>query len=256
MRRQVSCEVGRRLAGACRIAGAAILCLGITVGSTTSVAADDWGGSVVLTSDYFVRGISRTSNQAALQLDLHYSSSGGFIAGAFASNARIDPYNPEDVELSAFIGYAWSFTPDWRAKIVASHYAYPWNQEGSGYNYDEVDFDAAYQGWLHFSLNYSPNSPRFVAMPYFKLIGVTEKSAEIGVQRPIAGKFSATAGLGYSVLSGPDSGGYVYWSIGGAYDWRSLTLAVSYVNTSAEAKALFYNAAADGRFTGTVIWRF
>lgn len=250
MRRQISCEVVRGLAGA------AILCVSFTFCSTTSRAADDWGGSVVLTSDYFVRGISRTNHQAALQLDLHYASSSGFIAGAFASNARIDPYNPQDVELSAFIGYAWSFTPDWRAKIVASHYAYPWNQEGSGYNYDEVDFDAAYQGWLHLSLNYSPNSPRFVAAPYFRLLGVAEKSAELSVQRAIVGKFSATAGVGYSALAGPDSGGYVYWSVGGAYDWRSLTLAVSYVNTSAEAKALFYNAAADGRFTGTVIWRF
>lgn len=246
----ISCEVVRGLAGA------AILCVGFTVGSTTSWAADNWGGSVVLTSDYFVRGISRTSNQGALQLELHYASSSGFIAGAFASNARIDPYDSTDVELSAFIGYGWSFTPDWQAKIAASHYAYPWNHEGAGYDYDEFDFDAAYQGWLHVSLNYSPNSPRYVAAPYSKLMAVAEKSAEISVQRPIVGKFSATAGVGYSTLAGPDSGGYAYWSLGGAYDWRSLTLAVSYVNTSAEAKALFYNAAADGRFTGTVIWRF
>jgi len=35
-----------------------------------------------------------------------------------------------------------------------------------------------------------------------------------------------------------------------------VTLAVSYVNTTAAAKTLFYNAAADGRLTATVIWRF
>jgi uncharacterized protein (TIGR02001 family) len=250
MRRQFSCEVVRRLAGA------AVLCVGFAVGSSTTAAADDWGGSIVLTSDYFVRGISRTSNQGALQLDFHYLNASGFLAGAFASNARIDPYNPVDVELSAFIGYAWNITPDWQTKIVASHYAYPWNHEGSGYNYDELDLGVSYQGWLHVGLNYSPNSPRFVVAPYFQLISVTEKSAEVSVQRPVVGRLSATAGVGYSELSGSDPGGYVYWSVGGAYDWRSLTLAVSYVDTSAEAKALFYNAAAAGRFTGTVIWRF
>jgi len=229
----------------------------MAVSAPCSAAEDDWGGSVALTSDYLVRGISRTSNQAALQLDVHYSNPNGFVAGAFASNTRIDPYNPTDAEISAFVGFVRNLAADWRAKILLSHYAYPWNQEGSNYNYDELDFDAAYRGWLHISLNYSPNSPRYVAAaPYRSLVAVTEKAAEVSVQRPIIGKLSATAGVGYSMLSGPESGGYAYWSIGGAYDWRSLTLAASYVNTSSEAKALFYNAAAAGRFVGTMIWRF
>jgi uncharacterized protein (TIGR02001 family) len=237
---------------------AAILSAGFMAGAVPCLAADDaWGGSVALASDYLVRGISRTSNEAALQLDLHYSNPGGFIAGAFASNSRIDPHDSIDVELNAFIGYVWNVAGDWRAKITASHYAYPWNQEGASYNYDELDIDAAYRGWLHFGLNYSPNSPRYVAAaPYRGLFAVTEKSAEVNVQRAIVDRLSATAGIGYSTLSGPDSGGYTYWSVGAAYDWRALTLAASYVNTSAEAKALFYNAAAAGRFTGTVIWRF
>src|SRR5271168_2566223 len=97
-------------------------------------AADVWGGSLAVTSDYFVRGISRTNDQAALQIDLHYSSSSGFLAGVFASNTQIDPYESRDVELSAFAGYAWNLSEDWRAKILGSYYAYPWNQAGTLYN--------------------------------------------------------------------------------------------------------------------------
>jgi len=235
--------------------GVALL-VGLAGGSAPCEAADAWGGSLGLTSDYFVRGISRTSDEAALQLDLHYSSGSGFLAGVFASNAQIDPSQPRDVELSAFIGFAWNFDSDWRSKILVSHYAYPWNRAGTQYNYDEVDLDVAYQGWLQFSLGYSPNSPRFVPYPYDGLIGVAEKSAEVNLQRQIAGRFSATAGLGYSFLEGPESGGYAYWSVGGAYDLKSVSLVVSYVDTTAEAKALFYNAAATGRWIGTVIWRF
>jgi uncharacterized protein (TIGR02001 family) len=219
-------------------------------------AADAWGGSLGLASDYFVRGISRTNDEPALQLDLHYSSNNGFLAGIFASNTQIDPHQPKDVELSGFIGFAWNVNEDWRGRLLASHYAYPWNRLGKQYNYDEIDFDVAYQGWLHFSLDYSPNAPRFLPPPYSGLIGVTEKSAEVNMQRQIIGKLSATAGLGYAFLDGPESGGYTYWSLGAAYDLQSFSLVLSYVDTTAEAKALFYNAAATGRWVGTVLWRF
>jgi uncharacterized protein (TIGR02001 family) len=240
-----------------RLLGRAVaLLVGLNLASTPSEAVDQWGGSVDLSSDYYVRGISRTSDHPALQLDLHYSSPKGFVAGVFASNSQIDPNGPKDVELSGFLGFAWNVTDEWRGKVLASHYAYPWNRAGSHYNYDEFDLDVAYQGWLHFSLGYSPNSPRFIAAPYRALVGVAEESAEVSLQRPIFGKFSATAGVGYSFLDGQESGGYAYWSGGIAYDLQPVTLALTYVNTSAAAKALFYNAAATGEWTGTVIWRF
>jgi uncharacterized protein (TIGR02001 family) len=220
------------------------------------MAANEWAGSAALSSDYFVRGISRTSDHPALQLDLHYSSPSGFLAGAFASNTQIDPNEPRDVELSGFAGYARDLTGEWRGKITLNHYAYPWNRAGSHYNYDELDFDLAYQGWLHLSVGVSPNSPRFLNAPYRNLVGVSEKSAELSVQRQVFDKFSVTAGAGYSFLGGSDSGGYVYWSGGAAYDFKAVTLVVSYVNTTAEAKALFYNAAATGQWTATAILRF
>ena len=232
------------------------LLVGLALATTHAFAADEWAGSAAVTSDYFVRGISRTSDHAALQLDVYYSNPNGFLAGVFASNTQNESGKPEDAEISAFLGYAWNMGDAWNARILASHYAYPWNRAGSHYNYDEIDLDVSYQGWLHFALGYSPNSPRFALQPYRGLIGVPEKSAEVSAQRQIIGKFSLIAGVGYSFLSGPESGGYGYWSGGAAYDFRALTLAFSYVNTSSEAKALFYNAAASGQWTGSVIWRF
>lgn len=248
-----ACPDGREIV---RLRAAAFLLLGLGGVSTQANAADEWGGSVALTSDYFVRGISRTSDSAALQLDLHYSNPNGFVAGVFASNTQIDRREPKDAELSGFIGFAWSLDEAWGARVLASHYAYPWNRAGSHYNYDELDLEFSYQNWLHFDFGYSPNSPRFVASPYRELIGVNEKSAEVSAQRQILGKLSLTAGVGYSFLNGPAAGGYVYWSAGAAYDFKSLTLAVAYVDTTAEAKALFYNEAATGQWTGTLIWRF
>lgn len=236
------------------LAGGVVLSLGLMAGSPHCRGADLWGGSLGVTSNYLMRGISRSDNRAALQLDLHYLNSAGFVAGLFASNTQLDPDGSGDVELNAFAGYAWSAGSDWRGKILASHYAYPWNQAGSGYDYDELDVDLTYQEWLDVSLVYSPNAPRYLQSR--GLYGSTSESAEVNLQRPVLGRLSATAGIGYSHFAGPDPGGYAYWSVGAAYNVAPVTLVVSYVNTTPGAKALFYNAAADGRWIGTVIWRF
>jgi uncharacterized protein (TIGR02001 family) len=241
------CDVVRLLASGI------LLSVGLGIGSTRCAAADLWGGSLGLTSDYLVRGISRTNNQAALQLDVHYLDSSGFVAGLFASNTQIDPYDPKDVELDVFLGFVWSGSDDWQGRALLSHYAYPWNEEGSSYDYTELDVDWSYRGWLNFTATYAPDAPLYA---YHRLIGVSAESAEVSLQRRMVGKLSATAGLGYAYYGGPDSAGYAYWSVGAAYDLAPVSLVLSYVNTSAAAKALFYNAAADNRWTGTVIWRF
>jgi uncharacterized protein (TIGR02001 family) len=236
------------------LAGGVALSLGLAMGSPRCVGADLWGGSLGVTSDYLVRGISRSNDHAALQLDLHYLSSTGFVAGLFASNTKLDPDAPRDVELNAFAGFAWTAGSDWRGKIAASHYAYPWNRDGSGYDYDELDVDLAYQEWLGVSLVYSPNAPRYLNSR--GLFGVSSESVEVNLQRPVLGRLSAAAGIGYSHFAGPDPAGYAYWSVGAVYNFTPVSLVVSYVNTTAGAKALFYNSAADGRWVGTVIWRF
>jgi uncharacterized protein (TIGR02001 family) len=246
--RSGGCDVVRLLAGG------VVLSLGLVFGTQRAAGADIWGGSVDVTSDYIVRGISRSYDRAALQLDVHYLNASGFVAGLFASNTQIDPDQPRDVELDAFVGFAWTAGNDWRGKILASRYNYPWNRAGSGYDYDELDVDLAYQEWLNVTLVYSPNAPRYRLRQ--SPTGVNSESAEVNLQRPVLGRLSATAGIGYSHFGGPDATGYAYWSVGAVYTIAPVSLVVSYVNTTTGAKTLFYNAAADNLWTGTVIWRF
>jgi hypothetical protein len=92
--------------------------------------------------------------------------------------------------------------------------------------------------------------------PFDALRAEHEGSVEVNLQRPVAKHLALTGGLGYSYLGGPFSGGYVYWSAGVAYSVSSVSFSVLFVDTSSEAKALFYNAAAVRRVVGTAIWRF
>lgn len=218
------------------------------------VGADVWGGSVDLTSDYLVRGISRSDGRAAVQADYHYLSTSGFVAGAFASTAKIDRNDRTDVELTAFLGFAWSAADEWHGKALVSHYAYPWNQHGAHYDYDELDVGATYQDWLDVSVVYSPDFPRYV--PSRGLTGTASTSAELNLQHPVYRKLLLTGGAGYSYEDGPNAAGYVYWSVGAAWELAPVALALSYVDTSAAAKSLFYDEAASRRWVGTVIWRF
>jgi uncharacterized protein (TIGR02001 family) len=219
-----------------------------------SMGDGTWGGSLDVTNDYLVRGISRSNDQAALQLDGHYVNSNGLLAGIFASNAQIDPGARRDAEISGFLGYAWSASTDWQGKILATHYSYPWNQAGSSYNYDEVDFEILYDAWLGVTVAYSPNTSRYIA--YRGFAANNAETIELNLQRPLLGQLSATAGAGYQHFSGGDVTGYAYGSIGAAYDLAPVVLAISFVDTTSAAKSLFYNAAAGGRWAGTVIWRF
>lgn len=231
-----------------------VLLLGLAVGTARCAEGDRWGGSVGVTSDYLVRGISRSYDHAALQIDLHYLDASGFVAGLFASNARISSRWPSSVELDAFIGYVWNPGRDWQGRALLTHYAYPWSKAGSAYDYDELNLDLSFREWVSVHVTYSPDAP--LLSPYRGLIGVTSESAELSLQHRVLGKLSASAGVGYAFYNGQEPGGYGYWSVGAAYDLAPLSLALSYVNTTTGAKALFYNAAAVDSWSGTVIWRF
>src|ERR1700730_18769757 len=69
-------------------------------------AAEVWGESLAATSDYLIRGISRSNQHAALQADVHVATEGGFIGGVFASSVKFDSGDTRNGEVSAFAGFS------------------------------------------------------------------------------------------------------------------------------------------------------
>jgi uncharacterized protein (TIGR02001 family) len=217
-------------------------------------AAESWGGSVGVTSDYFVRGISRSGHQAALQTDLHFATRGGLIGGAFASSVQIAPGEPRNAELTVFLGFVWNASDILRVKFIASHYSYPWNDAGAKYDYDELGADIDYGEWLTLSAAFSPNSPLYVVNR--GLIGAHGTSAELSVHTPWRHRLAAIAGAGYAQFSEPHGDSYGYWSAGVLFDLAPFELSLSYVDTSDASKYLYFNAAARNDVAATLLWRF
>jgi len=85
-------------------------------------AAEVWGESLAATSDYLVRGISRSNQHAALQADVHVATEGGFIGGIFASSVQFDSGDTRNAEVSAFAGFSFRQAGPWRTKVLASYY--------------------------------------------------------------------------------------------------------------------------------------
>jgi len=224
------------------------------MGGSRCLRAQGLGGSLDATTDYLVRGISRTDDHSALQLDVHYLDPSGFVADFFASNTQFDSSAPRDAELSTFLGYVWPEGRDWQGKVLVGNYSYPWNQAGSFYNYDEIAFEARYRDWLRVDIAFSPDTRRY----YYDrgTVRVQAEWAELSLQHPLIGKLSGTAGVGYYEMDGANATGYAYWSVGAGYDIASITLALSFIGASRDANLLFYNAAVGGRWSATAIWRF
>jgi uncharacterized protein (TIGR02001 family) len=166
----------------------------ITVmGNARAYAADiNWGGSLGLTTDYLVRGISRSDHEPSLQAEVHRATTKGWMAGLFTSTTRIAPGQRRDVEIGVFAGRAWNWNADWSSKVQLSHYSYPLNQAGSDYDYNELSLEASFRDWLSVGVVWSPDAPRYVA--YEGLIASTAVSGELNLQTPAWHKLTLYGG--------------------------------------------------------------
>jgi uncharacterized protein (TIGR02001 family) len=218
-------------------------------------AAGGWSASIDVTSEYFVRGISRSNGQPALQGDLRVDAASGLSAGLGASSVWISPTQPKNIEASGFAG--WTFNPfgHWQAGVALSHYDYLQNQAGAAhYDYDELSLDLAPRPWLALNARYSHNTPRYVAY-LGSVVRTANRSVEANLTWPLRERLSLLGGVGRAQFSGPDGAAYTYWSAGGRYDLGSWTGSVTFIDTSRTARTL-YGTASPGRLAATVMRRF
>lgn len=224
------------------------------LGCSAAHAADSVGGAVDVTSDYVVRGESRSNHEPAVQASLEFIAAGGLLAGVSGSSVRPDPRGNRGAEFTAFSGYAWQPAQNWRARMVASYYRDVLAGSGRGYDYGEFDVGVSFSDWLDLSAGYSPDYPRYVT--YQGLRGFAQESAEAVLHTPWRHHLSASAGAGHAHSGGPAGGGYAYWSLGATLDLAPGSLAVNYLSAGAGAAALVNGPVAHNEWIATLTWRF
>lgn len=225
------------------------------VALTSAHAADFWGGSVDVTSDYLVRGLSLTDHSPALQGDIHYHAPSGWSAGLSASTVKFGRGIPATVELDVYLGFSLPVSADWAARMQVVHYDYPWQRRSSHYGYEEIVGAVAYRDSLFFTVAWAPDVTMVIADDGYHA-NRSAFSYEAATQVPIRGVLAAAAGVGYYDLSDVADLGYWYWNAGLVCTFDAIGLDLTYVGTSAESKRLYYPGTASDRVVLTLSYHF
>lgn len=194
-------------------------------------------GSVALTSEYRLRGISQTDGDPAIQGAITVSTAPGFYVSAWASNlAGAGSFGGNNMELDLIAGYTHPVGPV-TLDVGGIYYVYPGANGNTvpGVNYDYFEVYGAISGKVgplnaKLGTNWAPNQ-RNIAYS-------SAKGHNIWVYTdwglPLAGTpVTLKAHAGYS--SG--NSGYtkdldvIDYAVGADFTYKALTLNVSYIGT-------------------------
>jgi uncharacterized protein (TIGR02001 family) len=222
-------------------------------------AGERFGGSVGVTSDYRLQGLSYSNGNPAAQAELHYQSPADhgatWFGGLWASTVKLDDQTESSVQLEAFVGRQWTMGSDWQGKTTLAHYAHPWNSFWQRYDYDELTLEAGYRDTVRFTASYSPNTDL-----YSRYRGLVENRRALAFEAtagvPVRGSFAASAGVGYRDVTSFFGRGYWYGSVGLAYDKDRLHASLFRVQTDRVARRMFYADSAAPAWVGTFLWSF
>lgn len=249
----------------------AIASIGLLAAAATPVSAraQDWGGSLAATSDYIVRGITRSDGDPSVQGDLHDSLGQHWFGGFSAATVRFGPDAPISAELGVYAGYRQALGDNWQAKLTATHYDYPGSRYRNQSRYDEIAIGTSWhERWflsasvlpdasVDSTYGYSRNVAPYSSAPTYE--NATNRPAyalDTALHQPLLAGWSVNVGLGYYDLHQLTGSGYYYWNGGVACDFGRAQLDFAYVGASAAASSLYYDNRAGDHWTATLVWNF
>ena len=170
-------------------------------------------GSLSLTSNYFWRGYSKSSNEPAAQGFVDYQHATGFFAGSWLSQVDFDDDVSSDEanwELSPYIGWSFAPSPDWRADAEFVRYLYDGDIFGRSANYNELYARVHYRDLLSAQFAYANNAYNQDEASY---------DGYLSGRYPVTDAVQVSAGVGYSVARKVFEYNYVYWDAGLTWYW-------------------------------------
>jgi uncharacterized protein (TIGR02001 family) len=238
--------------GACP-ASLARLLAGLLALSAMPATAREIQAHVSASSDYVVRGVSRSQGDPTLQAQVGTSFGAGGSAGVWFSTMNLNPGRGPNRELGLYLAHARSLDRDWALSGMLVAYRYAAQIPGLDYDYVEARVDLSWRERLQLSVAVSPDYSLGTRL------GVARDSTTIDctltLVQPLSNAVTLSAGIGQFDLSDGLGLRYAYWSAGALYTGRRLSLALTYTGAEPVTRKMFNDVATGDRLIGTISWR-
>jgi len=211
--------------------------------------ADDWGLSLALSTDYVVRGVTRSMGQGSQSLDLAWRRDTGWGVDLGVVALHRDAEG-RVLQTSARLGRTWQWDQDWSGELGYAHAAYPGSEQRSNFNYDELAGHLIWQGRWVFSGSWFPKISRRDAQN--NLISAPAFSASLGLHQNLPLSLALDAGLGLYAHQTAEPRSYVFGSIDLSWSQGPWQCHLSHIASNAEAQGLAQAGRAGRRWLATL----
>ena len=209
-----------------------------------AAAQAQFTGKVGLYSEYEYRGISQTSEDPALQVNLDFAHGSGFYVGTFVSNikwlkdtADVNGFSTKaNIEWDIYAGWKKEIAKDLTLDVGYLRYEYP----RSGAFSPKPNTDELYAGLTYaiFNVKYSHAiSDETFGIPNSK----NSYFLEGNIAWPIPGVsgLTLTGHLGHQEFKNADALSYTVWKVGAVYDFGNGLNAGAYMKGTDAEGALY-----------------
>ncbi len=208
---------------------------------------------VALSSDYVVRGVSRSQGDATLQAQLGADLGAGWSAGLAAATMNLNPGPGPNRELGLYLSRARSLHRDWTVAGTLAAYFFSSQIPGLPYDYREARVDLSWRERVQLGVAVSPDYS--VRTRRGVLRTRTAIDYTLTVSQPVSSSIALSAGIGQYDLSDGLGLRFSYWSAGAVYTGRRLSVALTWTGAEPVTRTLFNAAATGDRLVGTLSWR-
>ncbi len=212
------------------------------------------GGSVDITSDYVLRGVSQSAGKAAWQGDAHWDFPAGWSAGVWASQVSLAPES-DSWELDSYLQWHRALSADLALGASATYYSYPGDPRPVDYNYTELSLSLLWRDQIRVAASWTP---RITLYSYEDGLATDEQalSLEASWHRDLPARLDLTAGIGLYYPPGLDNASYAYGdaTLGWKYGHWRVNLAWIWAQDTTHRQ--YSSGPVGGPFAATLAWVF
>jgi uncharacterized protein (TIGR02001 family) len=212
------------------------------------------GGSIDLTTDYVLRGVSQSDGKPAWQGDLHWDFPAEISAGVWASQVDLAPHS-DAWELDGYLQWRHELSSDLDLDATATLYSYPSDPRPVNYSYEELSLSLTWRDQFRIAASWTPNVTLF-SYSGGLVTDHTVYTAEASWHRDLPARLNLSAGVGFYWPPGLSYASYAYGdaALGWKYGHWRVNLAWIWVQDAAHRQ--YASGPAGGPLVGTLAWVF